>query len=231
MFTKILIANRGEIACRVIATARKMGIQTVAVYSDADKDARHVKLADEAVRLGPAPSRESYLLGEKIIEACKQTGAQAVHPGYGFLSENEGFAKRCGRREMCHGREREALGLRYGCPPFPPLYIGPRERRGRSLWPFLQGRVRPMEESLLPKAPRRCLPPLGLFLSILSWRMGLLRLMPLSHIGEGAPPTAHVAPPGQVDPPGGPPGPFRWSRYNTDNPETCPDARNRTSHI
>ena len=91
MFTKILIANRGEIACRVIATARKMGIQTVAVYSDADKDARHVKLADEAVRLGPAPSRESYLLGEKIIEACKQTGAQAVHPGYGFLSENEGF--------------------------------------------------------------------------------------------------------------------------------------------
>ena len=95
MFTKILIANRGEIACRVIATARKMGIQTVAVYSDADKDARHVKLADEAVRLGPAPSRESYLLGEKMIEACKQSGAQAVHPGYGFLSENEGFAKRC----------------------------------------------------------------------------------------------------------------------------------------
>jgi propionyl-CoA carboxylase alpha chain len=95
MFTKILIANRGEIACRVIATARKMGIQTVAVYSDADKEARHVKLADEAVRLGPAPSRESYLLGDKIIEACKQTGAQAVHPGYGFLSENEGFAKRC----------------------------------------------------------------------------------------------------------------------------------------
>lgn len=95
MFTKILIANRGEIACRVIATARKMGIKTVAVYSDADKDARHVKLADEAVRLGPAPSRESYLLGDKIIEACKATGAQAVHPGYGFLSENEGFAKRC----------------------------------------------------------------------------------------------------------------------------------------
>ena len=95
MFTKILIANRGEIACRVIATAKKMGIQTVAVYSDADKEARHVQLADEAVRLGPAPSRESYLLAEKIIEACKQTGAQAVHPGYGFLSENEAFAKRC----------------------------------------------------------------------------------------------------------------------------------------
>ncbi|GGH61851.1 acetyl/propionyl-CoA carboxylase subuit alpha [Comamonas phosphati] len=95
MFTKILIANRGEIACRVIATARKMGIATVAVYSDADKDARHVKLADEAVHIGAAPSRESYLVAERIIAAAKQTGAQAVHPGYGFLSENEAFAKRC----------------------------------------------------------------------------------------------------------------------------------------
>ncbi|PQA78661.1 acetyl/propionyl/methylcrotonyl-CoA carboxylase subunit alpha [Rhodoferax sp. TS-BS-61-7] len=95
MFTKILIANRGEIACRVIATARKMGIKTVAVYSDADKEARHVALADEAVNIGPAPSRESYLLADKIIAACKQTGAQAVHPGYGFLSENAEFSKRC----------------------------------------------------------------------------------------------------------------------------------------
>ena len=94
MFTKILIANRGEIACRVIATAKKMGIATVAVYSDADKDARHVQLADESVHIGAAPSRESYLLADKIIAACKQTGAQAVHPGYGFLSENAGFAKR-----------------------------------------------------------------------------------------------------------------------------------------
>ena len=94
MFTKILIANRGEIACRVILTARRMGIKTVAVYSEADKDARHVELADEAVNIGPAPSRESYLLGDKIIAACKQTGAQAVHPGYGFLSENAGFSKR-----------------------------------------------------------------------------------------------------------------------------------------
>jgi propionyl-CoA carboxylase alpha chain len=95
MFTKILIANRGEIACRVIVTARKMGIKTVAVYSDADRDARHVLLADEAVHIGAAPSRESYLLAEKIISACKQTGAQAVHPGYGFLSENAEFSKRC----------------------------------------------------------------------------------------------------------------------------------------
>ena len=94
MFNKILIANRGEIACRVILTARKMGIKTVAVYSDADKDARHVELADEAVNIGPAPSRDSYLQTEKIIAACKQAGAQAVHPGYGFLSENAGFAKR-----------------------------------------------------------------------------------------------------------------------------------------
>ncbi len=94
MFTKILIANRGEIACRVMLTARKMGIKTVAVYSDADKDARHVMLADEAVNIGPAPSRDSYLQAEKIIVACKQTGAQALHPGYGFLSENASFAKR-----------------------------------------------------------------------------------------------------------------------------------------
>ena len=94
MFKKILIANRGEIACRIIKTARKMGIASVAVYSEADKDARHVELADEAVLLGPAPSRESYLVADKIIAACKQTGAEAVHPGYGFLSENADFARR-----------------------------------------------------------------------------------------------------------------------------------------
>jgi propionyl-CoA carboxylase alpha chain len=94
MFKKILIANRGEIACRVIKTARRMGIATVAVYSDADADALHVTLADESVRLGPAPSRESYLLADKLIAAAKATGAQAIHPGYGFLSENEDFARR-----------------------------------------------------------------------------------------------------------------------------------------
>ena len=94
MFKKILIANRGEIACRVIATAQKMGIATVAVYSEADTDARHVQLADEAVLLGPAPSRESYLVADRIIAAAKDTGAQAIHPGYGFLSENESFARR-----------------------------------------------------------------------------------------------------------------------------------------
>ncbi|MFN3483500.1 MAG: acetyl/propionyl/methylcrotonyl-CoA carboxylase subunit alpha, partial [Rhabdaerophilum calidifontis] len=92
MFTKILIANRGEIACRVIKTARKMGIRTVAVYSEADRDAMHVAMADEAVFIGPAPAAESYLVIEKILTACRETGAEAVHPGYGFLSEREAFA-------------------------------------------------------------------------------------------------------------------------------------------
>jgi len=93
MFKKILIANRGEIACRVIRTAKRMGIKTVAVYSDADARAPHVKMADESVRLGPPPASESYLKAELIIDACKATGAEAVHPGYGFLSERESFAK------------------------------------------------------------------------------------------------------------------------------------------
>ena len=106
MFDKILIANRGEIACRVIRTARAMRIATVAVYSDADRDALHVEMADEAVGIGPASSRESYLSMEKIIAACKSTGAQAVHPGYGFLSENEKFA-----------RDAEAAGI---------VFIGPK---------------------------------------------------------------------------------------------------------
>ena len=95
MFTKILIANRGEIACRVIRTAKKMGIATVAVYSDADARSPHVLMADEAVHIGPSPAAESYLVADKIIAACKQTGAQAVHPGYGFLSERTSFAQAC----------------------------------------------------------------------------------------------------------------------------------------
>jgi 3-methylcrotonyl-CoA carboxylase alpha subunit len=95
MFKKILIANRGEIACRIAATARRMGIRTVAVYSDADADAAHVHTCDEAVRIGPASPRESYLLGERILAAAQATGAQAIHPGYGFLSENAGFAQAC----------------------------------------------------------------------------------------------------------------------------------------
>ncbi|SNS11122.1 3-methylcrotonoyl-CoA carboxylase, alpha subunit [Noviherbaspirillum humi] len=97
MFTKILIANRGEIACRVAATAQRLGIQTVAVYSEADANARHVAVCDEAVPIGAAPARESYLRGDRIIAAALATGAQAIHPGYGFLSENEEFAEACAK--------------------------------------------------------------------------------------------------------------------------------------
>ena len=93
MIAKLLIANRGEIACRVIRTARSMGIATVAVYSDADARALHVRQADEAVHIGPSPAAESYLVGAKIIAAAKETGADAIHPGYGFLSENADFAQ------------------------------------------------------------------------------------------------------------------------------------------
>ena len=93
MFQKILIANRGEIACRVMRTAKRMGIATVAVYSDADARSPHVEMADEAVRIGPPAASESYLLADAIIAACRATGADAVHPGYGFLSERTSFAQ------------------------------------------------------------------------------------------------------------------------------------------
>ncbi|MCD2178916.1 acetyl-CoA carboxylase biotin carboxylase subunit [Rhizobium sp. C1] len=106
MFKKILIANRGEIACRVMKSAKKMGIKTVAVYSDADREAEHVKMADEAVYIGPPPAAQSYLLADRIIEACKATGAEAVHPGYGFLSERASF---------CEALEKEGI-----------IFIGPK---------------------------------------------------------------------------------------------------------
>ena len=95
MFKKILIANRGEIACRVAATAKRMGVKTVAVYSDADAQAKHVQVCDEAVHIGGSAPKDSYLRWGRILQAAKDTGAQAVHPSYGFLSENEDFAKAC----------------------------------------------------------------------------------------------------------------------------------------
>src|SRR5262245_46147031 len=95
MFTKILIANRVEIACRIISTSRRGGIRSVAVFSEADVHARHARLADEAVLIGPSPARDSYLAIDRIIDAAKKTGAQAIHPGYGFLSENEEFSRAC----------------------------------------------------------------------------------------------------------------------------------------
>ena len=95
MFSKLLIANRGEIAVRVMRTAKRLGVSTVAVYSDADAHALHVAMADEAVRIGPPPVRESYLKADAILAAAKQTGAEAIHPGYGFLSENAAFAEAC----------------------------------------------------------------------------------------------------------------------------------------
>src|SRR5437660_301784 len=94
-FRSLLIANRGEIACRVIRTARAMGLRAVAVYSEADSGAMHVAMADEAVLLGPARARDSYLNIERVIDAARRTGAEAIHPGYGFLSENPDFAQRC----------------------------------------------------------------------------------------------------------------------------------------
>src|SRR5215472_5132815 len=100
MFRKILIANRGEIACRVIRTARRMGIATVAVYSDADAEALHVRMADETVRVGPPPAAESYLNIERIVDACRESRAEAVHPGYGFLSENPRFARALARADV-----------------------------------------------------------------------------------------------------------------------------------
>src|SRR5438309_2584848 len=139
MFEKILIANRGEIACRIVRTARRMGISTVAVYSDADRDAMHVAVADEAYRVGPPPARESYLNVGAIIAAAKRAGAQAIHPGYGFLSENAAFAEACAAagivfigpppsaiRAMGGKSEAKALMERAGVPVVPG-YHGERQ--------------------------------------------------------------------------------------------------------
>ncbi|MCO6187455.1 acetyl/propionyl/methylcrotonyl-CoA carboxylase subunit alpha [Rhizobium sp. L1K21] len=132
MFSKILIANRGEIACRIIKTARRMGIKTVAVYAEADAQAQHVKLADEAVFIGPSPASESYLVGQKIIDAAKATGAEAIHPGYGFLSENPDFVEAV-----------EKAGL---------TFIGPKAHSIRSMG-LKDAAKRLMEEAGVPVVP------------------------------------------------------------------------------
>lgn len=159
MFQKILIANRGEIACRIIGTARAMGIATVAVYSDADRDARHVRLADEAVRIGPAASAESYLRGDVILDAAKRTGAQAIHPGYGFLSENADFAEECARNNIVFigpaAHSIHAMGLKDQAKkimqaagvPIVPGYMGDRQDAG-----FLQERADEIGYPVLIKA-------------------------------------------------------------------------------
>ena len=132
MFSKILIANRGEIAARVIRTARRMGVATVAVYSDADARALHVEMADEAINIGPPPARESYLVAENIIDAALRTGAQAIHPGYGFLSENPDFVEAV-----------EASGL---------TFIGPSADAIRAMG-LKDAAKRLMEEAHVPVVP------------------------------------------------------------------------------
>ena len=137
----------------------------------------------------------------------------------------QGFAKRCGRREMCHGREREAPGLRYGCPPFPPLYIGPRERGRAQPCPFLQGRVRPRGGGVHPPQGTSEVPsPFRTLRLSYLLAHGPLGAGSLGPYRPRRTPYSPCGPPGQVAPPGGPPGPFRWSRYNTGDPETCPDG-------
>src|SRR5262245_7466611 len=149
MFTKILVANRGEIACRVIRTARRLGIATVAVYSEADARAQHVLAADEAHLIGPAPASESYLRGDRILAVARGSGAQAIHPGYGFLSENESFAEACEQagvvfigppaaaiRAMGSKSAAKALMAKAGVPLVPGYTAKARTRRSSSARPI-----------------------------------------------------------------------------------------------
>ena len=128
MFNKVLIANRGAIACRVIRTLKKLGIQSVVVYSEADRDSLHVTLADEAVYIGESPASQSYLNVDKILEVAKQTGAQAIHPGYGFLSENAEFCDLCESQRIAfigpNSAQMRAFGLKHTARElqFKPMY-------------------------------------------------------------------------------------------------------------
>lgn len=142
MLASVLIANRGEIACRIIKTARRLGLRTIAVHSEADRNALHVRLADEAVAIGPAPSAESYLVAERILAAARQTGAEAIHPGYGFLSENAAFAEACEKAGIVFigpsAQAIRAMGLKDGAKalmeqagvPVVPGYHGERPGSG-----------------------------------------------------------------------------------------------------
>ncbi len=153
MFTKVLIANRGEIACRIIRTLDRLGVASVAVYSEADAHAAHVRLAGEAVCVGPAQAAQSYLLIDRILDAAKQTGAQAIHPGYGFLSENPEFAEACEKagiafigptagnmRDLASSTRRAPLPSRAEC----------RFRRARSCWHRWRRRARRRRVSAIP---------------------------------------------------------------------------------
>ena len=153
MFKKILIANRGEIACRVMETAHRLGIRCIAVYSEADENARHVHMADEARLIGPAEVSKSYLQIDKIIEAAQKSGAEAIHPGYGFLSENPSFVEACNKAGICFiGPSAEAIrdmGLKDAAKklmedadvPVVPGYHGERQEPGLPCWGSKKNRL------------------------------------------------------------------------------------------
>ena len=155
MFQRILIANRGEIACRIMRTCRRLGVRTVAVYSDADASARHVAMADEAVCIGPPPAAESYLRGDAIVEAALDTGAEAIHPGYGFLSENADFAEAVDRRRPHLRRPAAERHPRHGPQGRRQGADGEGRRAGDARLPRRRTRTTPCSPSRRPRSATR----------------------------------------------------------------------------